>query len=196
MNTGVPMVTPCFVARGRVFKLAMPKSRSLTVPSSGDENIARLDVAMDDPRIVCRRQDVQQLSHHREELSEGQRYVRLQALVEGLPFEEVHDQEDQALRGLPVVENRSGPRVMDAVGHVSFVDEPPSEIGIARQLGVKDLDRHPLAVAMRGGVHRGRAADPDERIESPSSIQAFAHSGGRATIQFVVEGMVLPKPPS
>src|SRR5450432_2507375 len=56
----------------------------------------------------------------------------------------------------------------DAVGRVALVEEALPQLCVSGELGVEQLQRHALAVAMRGCINRGHAPDAEQRVEVPA----------------------------
>jgi hypothetical protein len=156
-------------AEGNVAHPRQAEVEHLDLPGPGEEEVLRLDVAVDDALLVGRGEHVEQLIGDREHLG------RLEPLpgaprgpgVDGLTLEQLHHQEDCAvLRGV-VVEHGDRARVIDGIGRVALAEEALARLRVRAQLEVQHLHRPALAVAVSGGVHRGHPAHAEEGVEAP-----------------------------
>ena len=89
MYAGVPSTVPTCV-RSEDSTCAMPKSATLAVPSASDEDVRRLDVAVDDAQLVRvaeRRQDLRQDAH---DVDGREALVLLEVVLELAPVHELH----------------------------------------------------------------------------------------------------------
>jgi hypothetical protein len=133
----------------------------------GDEDVGRLDVAVDDARVVERLQGVERLLGDVERLGHrGLAAEALPELLERLALEELHDEERLFLLGDVVVEDGDAARVIDLVGDVPFLEEAVADAVVPRELGVEDLERDPRSIAVGGREDRRHAADAEERLEA------------------------------
>ena len=105
------MTAPVFVrhlSSSPCVNFEIPKSddldhRGLTL-LVGQEDVVRLEVAVNDPFAVCRVQRLQGWLHHRAGRTQAERSDALEQARQTLAFQVLHDQERLALRGHPDVE--------------------------------------------------------------------------------------------
>ena len=152
-----------------------PEIEHLQRTVASEEQILRLDVAMHDVSIVRRLESGQRLVHQRQHLSVLQLAALAYAsLFECLALEQLHHQKRDAIFGQAVVIGRYGAAVPDLVGGVAFTHEALSRVVVRRDLGVQDLDRDALGVAVSRCVNRRHAAHTHELVEVPSAIEECA----------------------
>lgn len=125
---------------------------------------------MNDAHRVSLGEHVEEVIADTHDLRPGHRSTITSTPLEGVPFEQLHDEVDESLTGHVIVEDRHRSGVADAVGDVAFAKEARAKIVIAT-MGMEDLDGAALAVAMRRGVHRGAAADAEQPIECPLPVK-------------------------
>jgi hypothetical protein len=95
-----------------------------------------------------------------------------------LSLQQLHDEEGLVgFRGV-VVEDAHARGVSDLVRDVRLPEESLHHGAIARQLGVHDLQRGALPVAVRGGIHRRDPADAEQGVEAPLAADSRAHARG------------------
>ena len=112
----------------------------------------------------------------------------LPALLDGLPFEQLHHEERRAVVGDVVVEDADRAVVLDGVRRVALAQEARPDLLVVAELRVQHLHRDALAVAVGGGVHGGHPADAEERFEGPLVLQKRADTDTRASrLRIVVD---------
>ena len=120
---------------------ARPKSRTLTVPSSRDLDVCRLQVPMDDALFVRRFEGLGDLTREPQRFVRGNRTAR-HALGQRLSRDQLHDQEVAAIGGVESVQ-RGDVRVIERGEHLRFALEPDDALHI-REKGVwQHLDGNP-----------------------------------------------------
>ena len=93
----------------------MPKSSTLSDAVAREEEVLRLDVAVDDALGVRGGEHVEELVGEASDLDASSRCpLALPARLERLALEQLHDEEDGAVLGDVVVEDATAPRVLDA----------------------------------------------------------------------------------
>ncbi len=127
----------------------------------GDEEVGRLDVAVDDAAPVRRLEGVGDLPRQRHDTRGGHRAV-LDEVTHGHALEALHDDE-----GLPLVlaefVNGADVRVLKRGGEAGLSAESAQPLTRGRRLGMEDLDRD-LAPepGVLGAMHLAHAADPEQ----------------------------------
>ena len=104
MKCGVPRPRPVLVRfRSVSVSLTRPRSASLATPSRRDQDVVRLDVAVDEVLLVGPVQPLGHLGDDADGLRLGHRPVALDALAERFALDELHDQIGR-VAGVAVVE--------------------------------------------------------------------------------------------
>ena len=111
------------------------------VPVPVDEDVGRLDVAMDDAALVGGLQRTGHVDDDAERDVERQTAVALEDALQILPVDELHDDEVDALVRAGVVDRRDI-RVVKRGRGTSLLAEPRNELGIGCEAGTEDLHRH------------------------------------------------------
>jgi hypothetical protein len=154
--------------------------RSLTDAAARDEEVVRLDVAVDDPALV---RDLQHLKDHireHEKVALAECEPSTSPALERLALEELHHEV-----GGPVVltsfddvvvEHLDDVRVRDAIGRVPLAEEASSHLRVLRERAVEHLHCGTRPVAMQPGVHRPHSADAQQPLESPLSVEDSPHA--------------------
>ncbi len=130
-------------------------------PDLGDEQVARLDVAVDDPRPV---RGVQSLGHLADDVERdlrAERAVAAQDSGQRLARHQLHDEVGDPV-ALAVVEDLGDPRVGEAGGDARLVPEPFAEGGVGRHVLPQQFHRDLAAEELvRGLPHLAHAARRD-----------------------------------
>ena len=113
--------------------------RDLDAPLGRDEQVARLDVAVHQPGIVCRVQRGCRLRDDVEHLVGGQHALPLEDRRESLPRHELHDQIGASIL-FAVVEDVGDSLVVDERGMPSLGAEALQKSGVTEVLVFQDLD--------------------------------------------------------
>ena len=144
---------PAIVARfvrpiGRRFgELGNAEVEHLGLAAAGDEQVGRLDVAMDDGGAVRGVERIGDLDAEVEQVVERQRAAR-DALLERLALEQLHHHEVLALLFADVVKD-ADVRVTQARDDAGFAEEALERLGDAAGFGGQELERD---VAAEAGV--------------------------------------------
>ena len=138
-----------------------------------DEEVVRLDVAMNDPLVVRGREHVEELLTDLEHVGQRKRAALPDApRLEELALEQLHHEIGVALVRRVVVEDADDTRMIDLVRRVAFLQEATARVGVARELRVEDLDRGAASVVLvRRGVDRADAAARNAGVDPPSVAQ-------------------------
>ena len=131
----------------------------------GQENVGRLDVAMDDPCLVRVTEAVQHLGDDRDLLPERQRRSLPQPGQEVLALEQLHHDVGRAVGVIPQVEDGHDAGVTEAGDRPSFPLEPLFLLRVPRRLREHDLEGD---LALENGVESpvdGPHAPPSERLD-------------------------------
>ena len=125
----------------------------------GQEEVGRLDVAMDDAFGVRGGEDRQQgVGDGHRQLQGDVLAAPLPHLIYRRPLEELHHHERRAILGDVVVEDPHAPGVSHRVREVTLPDEPGPDVLVTGELGVEHLDREAGLVSVRGRVHHRHPA--------------------------------------
>ncbi len=111
------------------------------VPAPIDEDVGRLDVAMDDAALVCGLQRTSHIDDDAERDVERHPSVALEEVLQVLPVHELHDDEVGALIRTGVVDRRDV-RVVQRGRGTRFLAEPRDEFGIGCEARAEHLYRH------------------------------------------------------
>ncbi len=109
-------------------------------PVRPDENVSRLDVAMNEPSCVDEIQAGTELAHQRQQLVPGQRPALAKVGGQSAAFELFHHDEGSPLHRTHRI-HRDDVRVFQARGQSRFALEPGDQLRIPRQLAGQNLDR-------------------------------------------------------
>jgi hypothetical protein len=150
-------------------------------PVSQDEEIGRLDVSMNDPFGVRSREHFEKLVRNREHgFARKPTLVPVQNLVEGQTVEQLHDEKRSAVLRQVVVEYGDRAGVADGVRGVSFTQEAPANVVLARELDVEHLQRETHLISVGDLVNDGHAARAEHTIQAVLAVQDVAYARLRA----------------
>ena len=153
-------------------QLREPEIQDLRVATRSDEDVRRLDVAMDDPRTVRRVEGVGDLDRQAPDSLERHR-LPADLVLEGLPFQELHDEERAPVRLAEIVD-RTNVRVVERRGRTRLTLEPLERFLTAGELLGQELERdNPPEALVLGLVDEAHAAAP-ELFEDPVVRERFA----------------------
>jgi len=145
---------------GRASHLRDAEVEHLHLTRLGDEDVRRLQIAVDDADRVTGSQTVEDRVGDLEHLGDGHHAPgALPGLAHRLAFQQIHDEEGLFLLRHVVVEHAHACDVADLVGDVRLAQEAIAHHAVAREVRMEDLEGGPLAVAMRRRIHRGHPAD-------------------------------------
>lgn len=92
----MPSVVPVRVSEVRPCSFASPKVEQLQFAALGQDDVRRLDVPVDNPRVVCRGHRPRDLRDNVERFIDGQRSA-CAPFLEGLPLVIRHREEQPAI---------------------------------------------------------------------------------------------------
>ena len=166
MNAGVPMIVVVVVnpagaeIADPLITLEMPKSSTFTSPESvaplREEQVPRLQIAMNDPERVRRGNRVARLKHVVDGRLDRQRAFFFEHGVEVAPVEILHDDIRRPRLELPRVEHPNDVIAPNLDRRLRLADESRDGIGLRRHVRREEFHRDPLVELQ---VHR-RDDDP------------------------------------
>ncbi len=122
-----------------------------------EENVLRLDVAVDDAQSVRRTQRVGHLARDAERVFEGKLPFPLQSSAQGLPAHVGHDIEEEAVGGSGIQQRQNVGMLQPGRG-LDLAQEPLATQG-RPEIGMQHLDSDLAVMAeIVGEVHRRHAA--------------------------------------
>ena len=189
----MPSTEPTWVMLDCSVALAMPKSASLTSPSLRAQQVARLDVAVDDPVAVGVVQALAGLFDDRDGLVDLQPAIVTQDLRAGLPLDVLHH--DEVLPRLLVqarVEDLHDVRVYQTRGGLGLALEARDERRILGEVLGQQLDRHtPFQAHIEREVHRRHPPEPEPALQTvaPGDLSPWLIDRSRS------RSRCLPQPP-
>ena len=134
-----------------------PEVENLSVPAAGDEQIGRLDIAVNDPGGVRRFQRVGDLDRERQEPIDLERAPG-DPMLQRHPVEELHDEERAAALLADVVDG-ADVGVVQRRGGPCLAAESGQRLGITSKVGRQELQRdEALQARILGLVHDTHAA--------------------------------------
>ena len=182
MYSGVPIVIPGLVSRRRRSPLvSFSFSRSAVLAALGDaevehldevlltvagqdEDVLRLDVAVDDVHLVRRLDGARDLRADVQRARDVQLPLAVDELAELDPLEVLHHEEERAVGGGPGVGDVDDVGVRDLRGGARLAPQPLDEIGRLAVGRVQDLERHaPADVDVLGLEHPPHPPSPMRR---------------------------------
>jgi hypothetical protein len=136
-----PVVDP--PSQAKVEDLHSLRRRGGVVPTL-QKDVGGLDIAVDQPAGVGRRQALGDLAGHSRRRGRPEGTLAAEALFEGFPLKQFHG-EERRLRRFPEpdVVNGGHPLVLQGGEDAALAQEPLAETGILGQVGLHDLQRHP-----------------------------------------------------
>ena len=163
--------------------LRQPQVGELHLPAPGEQDVGRLDVAVDQPDLVERL--AQRLGDRLGDLHgspDGDGVSLAEVSLQRLPIDELHDDVEVPV-GLAAVEDADDARRLEAGGQPGLAEEPVGDAGLLREVGVQELDRHvEVEVAVAAPVDDAHAplADPREELAPPDGGQSQVRIVGHA----------------
>ena len=149
----------------------------LHAPVRQQEDVPRLDVAMNDLFLVRGGERVEDLVGDIEDEVDREPVVRLRsALAERFAVEQLHHQERAAVFRDVVIEHADDAVMVDAVRDAALAKEPLTHLGLQRF--VHELHCAALAIAVSRGVDGRHPADTQYGIEMPLRAQRHPDAGG------------------
>ena len=134
-----------------------------------EEDVVRLEIAVNDAGDVRGAEPVEQLEHHRRGDRWGvRRPARLDALRERLAVEELHDHVPLAARELAEIEHLDDVLGADVSRRLGLALEPLARRRVVRDARVQHLDGHAMAnadvLAFVDRTHTALAEQPDDPV--------------------------------
>src|SRR5205085_3823847 len=173
---------------------------------AGDDNVFRLDVAVNDADRVRRFERPASLADDACNALDGHRAVAFQQLAHGRAFDQLHDQEGRVAGGDAVIHDVDGVRVADQAGGARLALEAFGDLRVGGELRAQDFDGDLFADADVAGAidvaHATGAELPfdlvlvgedraDQRvgglIDSCPAARAFVSRGGERRAAIVTE---------
>ena len=181
MYAGVPSTVPVPVMSVRSTAFAMPRSASFTEPSLPEQDVGRLDVAVDDAGAV---RVVERLGDGAHDLDRAARLdlAAREHVGERLPLHVLHDEQD-GLVVLLGVEDRDEVRMAEGGAELGLALEAAG-VHVVVLGGMHPLDGHiavePLVARQVDGRHAARAKPADHPI--PVCEQGSVHEAFRTML--------------
>src|SRR6185437_8366326 len=97
----------------------------------GDEDVLGFDVAMDDPSVVRRGEEVEDVVRHAKNFGEREALLTPRVAIERIALEEIHNEVNRAVFRAIVVDDRDRAAVADLVGEVTFLQEAGDELRVS-----------------------------------------------------------------
>ena len=158
----------------------MPQSATFTRPDGRDEDVARLDVAVQHAGGVGVAEGGGDVGGDVDGALGRQRRRRSRMMSARLrPVDVLHDDEVRAVLLAPV-EHRDDVRVVQVGGGLRLAAEAGDEGGVVGELGEQHLDRHrPVELEVAGEEHLGHAAPPESAVQLVAAVEdgGFGHVG-------------------
>jgi hypothetical protein len=153
------------------------------------KQVFRLDIPVDDSFGVRCGENIEKLMGELAHLAGAEpTTASLEARVERLPLEQLHDEKHGPVLGRVVVEDAHGPPVIDLVGDITFTQKAVPQLGVDRNVRVEHLDRYPVPVAVRAKVHRGHTAGANEPLKAILRIDCASDARSRVIVQVAPHG--------
>ncbi len=112
----------------------------LAAPGVAEEDVGRLDVAVDDAALVRLGQGARQLRDDRDDLARSHRPAGAQVVLEVAPLEQLHDDVGRALGRDAVVEGLHDVRALDLGSGGGLAGEAGGGLGALEQVAGHELD--------------------------------------------------------
>src|SRR5262249_15657423 len=126
--------------------LADAEVEDLRLQSAGGRlvqvDVRRLEIAMQDPVRVRRREAARERDDDGERLVDAELPLAREQRAERLPLQQLHQEEQPAVVALPEVEHLDDRRVTHAIARARLLEEALQALGVAGERAVQDLDRH------------------------------------------------------
>ncbi len=139
-----------------------------------DENVLGLQVAMDDPLVVCRRKAAGHLNGTFRRLADRERAAR-QAFTQRLAIEQFHGRIDQPVVSAEI-EDRQDVRMRKRGDRFRFALEPRQPVGVLRKRRRKYLDGYvTIEAGVPGFIDFAHSAGPEGGLDL---VRAESRAGG------------------
>ncbi len=180
--------------RRDIASLAMPKSSTLAWPRSGDEDIRRLDVAMNDAAGVRGVEAIRDFDAELEDTVERQRSAR-DLVLQRPAIEQLHDDEPLGAVLADVVDG-ADVWMVERRGDAGLALEPIQRLGIAGQIGRQELQRDLAAQTHVFGAIDDAHAAGAEALENLVMADNGPNHGCTRIVQRLGLGQPKPRAPS
>jgi hypothetical protein len=147
------------------------KVEDLEAPIGEEKEVIGLEVPVDDPCRMGGDEDVEEAIGEAQQGVDGGAPLLVEEVLERVAFEELHDEERQALLGGIDVDDLDHTGVLDLVDGAPFELEPLAQVRVGGGLRVEDLEGDAAARGVDGGVDRGHPASPKEALDRPLAME-------------------------
>jgi hypothetical protein len=151
----------------------------------GQEEVLRLEIAVDDARVVGDGHAPTGLQRDVHGARHGQRSHATQQPRAILSRQEFHHQIGRAVSPAAEIDHGHEVGMLEAAGRHGLVLEPPQDLGAGRQLRQQELDRHatrePQVARLVNGAHAALSEQPHDLVP--------VHLGPEAAIPIVRLGL-------
>src|SRR5215467_456655 len=150
----------------RFQKFGDAEIQNLRLPAAGDEDVRRLDVAVDDSLLVCRRKSIGDLHPEIDQVIDafaGSLIRRpLNPLAQGLPLEQWHHDEGLAFMIAKLID-RADVGMIERGSSTRFAFESGERSGIACQFAGQELHRYlPAELKIFRPIDNSHASAPQD----------------------------------
>jgi hypothetical protein len=165
-----------------------PKVEYLDGAIVRQKEILGFQITVHDSLPVRGDEGLQYLIRKRQDLERRQATTAARrANVERFAIEQLHYVESRAVFADVVIIDRQRSAMTDAVRNVSFPQEARADVLIEGQMGVQNLHRNNLTVAVNTGINRGHSADTKQTLERPLALErltdALFRTPSKVTVQ-------------
>ena len=131
------------------------------------DQVARLDVGVDQAEVVGRAQPGQELGDQRQRARPRQRTIAIDHLLQIVAVQELHREEQPTARRHVGLVDAHHVHVIDAADRLDLVDEQPAVLGVRIDVGVQHLHRD-VAIdrELARAIHRAERAAGQQPIEA------------------------------
>ena len=135
-------------------------------PRLMQEDVLRFDVAMDDAEFVSGRQDLAKWTQDLETTIRGNLPELAQLFIQGMAFEQLHDEKNHAVFVARKIEHADRVRMVEARERNPLLLETGKGDAVAAHRRTQNLDRDlPLQLEVGGAVDGPEVAATDERFD-------------------------------
>ncbi|MBL9028546.1 MAG: hypothetical protein JNL21_40515 [Myxococcales bacterium] len=138
------------------------------------EEVLRLDVGVDDARLVDDLEGVEEETADLDHALGVEPPLAAERGAHRLAVQQFHDQERRPVFGDVVVDDADDARMTDPARHEALAEEPLADLEQEAQIGVEQLDRPAAPVPVCRRVDARRAAHAEQPVEAPFATQELA----------------------
>ncbi len=167
-----------------------PEVGDLHLAVVAEQDVLRLDVAVDDPRVVGRRESLEDRFDDLDGFGGGQPLAAADELPQGLASHELHHEVNHRAAGSVIaalVENGDDARGVQPRGGGGFPLETTEVVLVVRERGMHDLESdQPVKPVVMSDVDRRHTADGDAFLRGIAPVQQPSDDGvcdGRVHIE-------------